>query len=242
MRDRWVIVDPEMHKEILDQRQEECPHLREAIRVVKETWSEGKNSIMESLAAEVMTMEHAPPDPVFGPPLSTHDVVRRVLEDVEQAGPPKDPIGGGLIQPDLDFARVQQEAIEIIAETRALDTRGWEFCFPQIGEVPEDLDDVIKPYGQKVAQNLDILGLDHPQTLVSENNLACLQEALGDTNEALCLYEVALYGCKRILGEDDSTTRVVEGNRDRARLHTVGAMATPEYLGELRRDSHNDIG
>ena len=49
---------------------------------------------------------------------------------------------------------------------------------------------------------MNILGDDHPSTLISMNNLASTYKAQGKMGEAVALQEEALHKCQRILGED----------------------------------------
>ena len=64
-----------------------------------------------------------------------------------------------------------------------------------------------------------MLGADHPQTLVSRNNLAGAYEAAGDLGRAIPLYEQTLADSVRVLGADHSQTKLVRGNLAAARQH-----------------------
>ncbi|WP_354671282.1 tetratricopeptide repeat protein [Streptomyces sp. S.PB5] len=60
-------------------------------------------------------------------------------------------------------------------------------------------------------------GEDHPNTLMSQNNLAVACWASGQVARALPLYERALAGYVRVLGEGHPTTRIVRDNLSAAR-------------------------
>ncbi|KAJ3121474.1 hypothetical protein HK098_003647 [Nowakowskiella sp. JEL0407] len=57
-------------------------------------------------------------------------------------------------------------------------------------------------YIEYVEQWSQILGRDHPLTLVSTNDLAFLYQSQGKYDQAELLYTDALAQAKRILGED----------------------------------------
>src|SRR5215472_17135898 len=62
-----------------------------------------------------------------------------------------------------------------------------------------------------------LLGLEHPDTHTSMNNVAgCLFE-LGDPAAAVPLYQGALDGCERLLGEDHPTTQTIRRNLEIAK-------------------------
>ena len=50
------------------------------------------------------------------------------------------------------------------------------------------------------------MGEDHPNTLISRNNLASAYESAGRLNEAITLYEQVLTARTRILGKDHPDT------------------------------------
>ncbi|MFC4066705.1 FxSxx-COOH system tetratricopeptide repeat protein [Actinoplanes subglobosus] len=61
-------------------------------------------------------------------------------------------------------------------------------------------------YEQALADRRRALGDDHPQTLVSVNNLAGAYESAGDLGRAVPLYEQALADHRRVLGDDHPQT------------------------------------
>ena len=62
-----------------------------------------------------------------------------------------------------------------------------------------------------------VLGAEHPDTLISVNNLAGLYESQGRYGEAEPLYVRALAGLQRKLGPEHPTTVVVQKNLARLR-------------------------
>ncbi|MER7280722.1 tetratricopeptide repeat protein [Dactylosporangium sp. NPDC000244] len=60
------------------------------------------------------------------------------------------------------------------------------------------------------------LGDDHPDTLMSVSNLASAYVSAGDLGRAISLFEQALTGCRRVLGDDHPQMRIVAGNREAA--------------------------
>jgi hypothetical protein len=57
-----------------------------------------------------------------------------------------------------------------------------------------------------------VLGPEHPDTLISVNNLAGCLYALRDMAGALPLYQKAVAAFERVLGADHPTTVIVRGN------------------------------
>jgi hypothetical protein len=55
-------------------------------------------------------------------------------------------------------------------------------------------------------------GADHPGTLTSRNNLASTSQAAWDSERAIPLFEQALAGCVRVLGDDYPQTKTVHTN------------------------------
>jgi hypothetical protein len=66
-----------------------------------------------------------------------------------------------------------------------------------------------------------VLGKDHPDTLTSRHNLAYAYHAAGDLSRAIPLFEQALTGNVRVLGENHPPP-----DQDRARQPRCGAPAT----------------
>jgi hypothetical protein len=63
-----------------------------------------------------------------------------------------------------------------------------------------------------------VLGKDHPDTLTSRHNLAYAYHAAGDLSRAIPLFEQALTGNVRVLGENHPPpTKIVRGNLAAAR-------------------------
>ena len=56
------------------------------------------------------------------------------------------------------------------------------------------------------------MGAEHPQTLVSVNNLAGLYERQGRYGEAEPLYRRAVLGAERVLGADHPNTKIIRAN------------------------------
>jgi hypothetical protein len=59
---------------------------------------------------------------------------------------------------------------------------------------------------QTLAGYRRVLGEDHPDTLMSMNNLAEIRRALGDFQGARELHEQTLAGYRRVLGDDHPDT------------------------------------
>ena len=57
-----------------------------------------------------------------------------------------------------------------------------------------------------------MLGADHPDTLLSRNNLAAAWQAAGDLGRAIPLYEQTLADRERVLGADHPQTLVSRNN------------------------------
>ena len=67
-------------------------------------------------------------------------------------------------------------------------------------------------YEDCLAKTKRVLGEDHPNTLISLNNLAGLFCSMGEYDRALPLYEDCLAKRKRVLGEDHPHTLASLGN------------------------------
>ena len=61
-------------------------------------------------------------------------------------------------------------------------------------------------YEQTLADRERVLGPDHPDTLLSRNNLALAYRAAGRTDEAISLNEQTLADRERVLGPDHPDT------------------------------------
>ena len=64
-----------------------------------------------------------------------------------------------------------------------------------------------------------MLGADHPDTLISRNNLAAANVNAGDLGRAIPLLEQTLADSVRVLGADHPQTKIVRGNLAAARQH-----------------------
>jgi hypothetical protein len=62
-----------------------------------------------------------------------------------------------------------------------------------------------------------VLGADHPDTLISRNNLAGAYDAAGNLGQAIPMYEQALADFVRLLGADHLQTKIVRSNLAAAR-------------------------
>ncbi|HWO63764.1 MAG TPA: tetratricopeptide repeat protein, partial [Umezawaea sp.] len=62
-----------------------------------------------------------------------------------------------------------------------------------------------------------LYGPDHPDTLISRNNLAGAYRSAGDLGRAIPLYEATLTDSERVLGPDHPTTKIIRSNLDKAR-------------------------
>jgi hypothetical protein len=62
-----------------------------------------------------------------------------------------------------------------------------------------------------------MLGADHPDTLLSRNNLAGAYQTAGDLGRAIPLYEQTLADRTRVLGADHPITQAVQENLQKAR-------------------------
>ena len=67
-------------------------------------------------------------------------------------------------------------------------------------------------YEQNLAGCERVLGLDHPDTLVSRNNLAHAYRSAGRLDEAIGLFEQNLTEALRVLGPDHPNTRIFRDN------------------------------
>jgi hypothetical protein len=65
---------------------------------------------------------------------------------------------------------------------------------------------------QTLAARRRVLGNDHPDTLMSMNNLAETRWALGDFDGARQLHEQTLTGYRRLLGDDHPNTLMSMNN------------------------------
>ncbi|WP_344951718.1 tetratricopeptide repeat protein [Sphaerisporangium flaviroseum] len=75
-----------------------------------------------------------------------------------------------------------------------------------------DLGRAIPLLEQTLAEREQVLGHDHPDTLVSRNNLAQAYQAAGDLGRAIPLLEQTLAECERILGDDRPFTLISRNN------------------------------
>ena len=67
-------------------------------------------------------------------------------------------------------------------------------------------------YEQALAARERVLGPDHPDILVSRNNLGAAYQAAGRLDEAIPLYEQALAVRERVLGPDHPRTLTSRNN------------------------------
>ena len=84
-------------------------------------------------------------------------------------------------------------------------------------ETSGDVVRAVPLYERTLEDRVRVLGEDHPDTLLSRNNLAYAYQVSGDVMRAMPLYEQALAGCLRVLGEDHPTTKTVRANISIAR-------------------------
>ena len=92
---------------------------------------------------------------------------------------------------------------------RLLTLRAW--CGRYLTDLV-DLTRAIPLCEQTLADRERVLGGDHPDTLVSRNNLAGAYESAGDLGRAISLYEATLADCERVLSGDHPLTKVVRTN------------------------------
>lgn len=90
------------------------------------------------------------------------------------------------------------------------------------------LDQAIPLYEATLTDRERVLGPDHPDTLISRNNLAYAYETAGRLDQAIPAYEAVLEDCERVLGPDHPRTRVVRGNLRSARDRAARPQATPD--------------
>ena len=90
---------------------------------------------------------------------------------------------------------------------------------PYVGPTRLRMDDHGGDYRARLGQIIDdvavrerVLGVDHPDTLASRNNLAYAYESAGDLGRAIPLYEQTLADRERVLGSDHPTTLAVRAN------------------------------
>ena len=72
-----------------------------------------------------------------------------------------------------------------------------------------------------------VLGKEHPDTLISVNNLAECMRALGDAAAALPLYRRSADGFERLLGPDHPSSRTVRANCDQAEREVAAGRRRP---------------
>jgi hypothetical protein len=72
------------------------------------------------------------------------------------------------------------------------------------------------PAAGTLADQEQVLGPAHPDTLNSRNNLAAAYQTAGDLGRAIPLYEATLAECERVLGTNHPATRTVRGNLESA--------------------------
>eukprot|EP00434_Breviolum_minutum_P010500 symbB.v1.2.009263.t2/scaffold566.1/size186494/4 len=83
----------------------------------------------------------------------------------------------------------------------------------------------------------------HPDTLTSINNLATLLSSTGRTTEAENLYQEALEGCQKTLGEDDLDDGFVPGLFVRIRIESEGRPAEAEvYFRRAQQGLSRQLG
>jgi tetratricopeptide (TPR) repeat protein len=78
-------------------------------------------------------------------------------------------------------------------------------------------DEAIPLYELTLTDAERVLGPDHPQTLMSRNNLAAAYELAGRLDEAIPLYEQTLTDAERVLGPDHPQTLMSRNNLAEAR-------------------------
>ncbi|MFE6053974.1 FxSxx-COOH system tetratricopeptide repeat protein, partial [Kitasatospora sp. NPDC056446] len=74
----------------------------------------------------------------------------------------------------------------------------------------------VPAFRRVVAARVRILGGNHPDTLVSRNNLAGAYESAGDLDRAIPLFERVLDNSERVLGDDHPQTLITRNNLARA--------------------------
>ena len=67
----------------------------------------------------------------------------------------------------------------------------------------------------------NVLGLQHPDTAYSYNNIGSVYDNIGDYNKALEYYYKALKICEKILGKDHPNTKVVSENIEMLTLENI---------------------
>ena len=90
-----------------------------------------------------------------------------------------------------------------------------------------------------VTQADDTLGPDHPDTLLSRNNLANAYHDAGRLDEAITLYEQTLKDCTRILGPHHPNTLTTRNNLAEA-YRAAGRFEDADKLFETPSDSDDD--
>ncbi|WP_440106500.1 tetratricopeptide repeat protein [Streptosporangium sp. H16] len=83
-----------------------------------------------------------------------------------------------------------------------------------------------------------LLGADHPDTLLSRNNLANAYMAAGRVAEAITVHEATLADCERVLGADHPGTRTVRDNYAVARTAESSRSSWWRRLFNIRRREH----
>jgi tetratricopeptide (TPR) repeat protein len=95
-----------------------------------------------------------------------------------------------------------------------LSLRGWAVWF--LNDLGDSAAQAIKVAGSLLADQEQILGPDHPDTLASRNNLALAYRDAGRAAEAIPLHERTLADRERILGPDHPETLASRNNLARA--------------------------
>ncbi|MFE9747520.1 tetratricopeptide repeat protein [Saccharothrix saharensis] len=75
-----------------------------------------------------------------------------------------------------------------------------------------DLERALPLFEATLADRERVLGHEHPNTLLSRNNLASASWSAGDRDRAISLQRAALADAERVLGPDHPTTRTIRAN------------------------------
>jgi hypothetical protein len=131
-------------------------------------------------------------------------------------------------------AALAREAADVLAAAGYM-VRVQDYDFAASGQFVRDIDDALKQCRHLlILHTADyhdsfwtrsefhnflaavVLGAEHPDTLISVNNLAHGLQALGEASAALPLYRRAAKGLERKLGSNHPNTKIVKANYKRA--------------------------
>jgi len=106
------------------------------------------------------------------------------------------------------------------------------------------LDGAVEPAERALALRLELLGEEHPETLVAMNELGVLRRMRGDSEGALELLQTALGRSERVRGAEEEQTLTIQHNLALVRSalgDLEGAEALLRDTLEVQRRTHGDL-